>query len=453
VREDLIVTQPDPGLDERTFEFCVASVADWTGKAARMLAESPELAQHSFATALVLGDAARVREEIERDPAAATRTDPLTGWTALHAVCASKWPKLDPGRTAGLVATARLLLDAGADPNARVGPDGRSAGSSALQCAAAAASSGVPNATVIRLLVERGATVEDDDLYLAAFGPGNHACLRALLDGVPDGAAVAEKALSAPISTKDVTGVRLLLDAGADPRRFADDDGLPSAAVYAAVRADCPAELIALLVGHAADPHQPGPDGHSPAWLAAIRGRDDLAGLLGEAGTDTARFVGACARGDRAAAAGLVAADPGLMTRLEQDELGALVPAASAGKTAAVELMLDLGFPVNVRGEDGATPLHAAAYAGSAAVVRLLLDHGADLAALDDTWHSAPLDWAVVGSGFRPATCPDPDWVAAVRVLIEAGASTADISLSADDAKPPSAAVAELLRSYGVGAD
>jgi len=141
------------------------------------------------------------------------------------------------------------------------------------------------------------------------------------------------------------------------------------------------------------------------------------------------------------------------MTRLEQDELGALVPAASAGKTAAVELMLDLGFPVNVRGEDGATPLHAAAYAGSAAVVRLLLDHGADLAALDDTWHSAPLDWAVVGSGFRPATCPDPDWVAAVRVLIEAGASTADISLSADDAKPPSAAVAELLRSYGVGAD
>jgi ankyrin repeat protein len=441
------------GLDERAAEFCVASIADWTGKAARMLADTPELAQHSLATALVLGDITRVREEIERDPEAATRTDPLTGWTALHAVCASKWPKLDPGRTAGLVATARLLLDAGADPNAHVGPGGRSAGSSALRCAAAAASSGVANAAVIRLLVERGAMVGDDDLYLAAFGPGDHACLRALTDGVPGGAALAEKALSAPISTKDVAAVRLLLDAGADPRHFADDDGHPAAAVYAAVHADCPAELIALLVQHGAYPHQPGPGGHSPAWLATIRGRDDLSGLLGEPGTAAARFVGACVRGDRTAAAGLVAADPGLMTRLEQDELAALVPAAGAGESVAVELMLDLGFPVNVRGEDGATPLHAAAYAGSATVIRLLLDHGADLAALDGTWQSPPLDWAIVGSGYRPATCPDPDWVAAVRVLIEAGASTAEISLAPDDAKPPSAEVAELLRSYGLGAD
>ncbi len=441
------------GLDQLAGAFCVASIADWTGKAARMLADTPELAHHSLATALVLGDVDRVREEIERDPEAATRADPQTGWTALHAVCASKWPKLDPGRTAGLVATARLLLDAGADPNARVGEAGRSAGSSALRCAAAAASSGVANAAVIRLLVERGATLGDDDLYLAAFGPGDHACLRALLDGVPGGAAVAEKALSAPISTKDVAAVRLLLDAGADPRRFADDDGQPSEAVYAAVRADCPAELIALLVEHGADPHQPGPDGHSPAWLATIRGRDDLSSLLGEAGTEAARFVGACLHGDRTAAAGLAAAGPGLMTRLEQDELAALVPAAGAGKTAAVELMLDLGFPVNVRDEDGATPLHAAAYAGSAAVIRLLLEHGADLAALDGTWQSPPLDWAVVGSGYRPATCPDPDWVAAVRLLIEAGASTAEISLAPDDAKPPSTEVAELLRSYGVGAD
>lgn len=91
--------------------------------------------------------------------------------------------------------------------------------------------------------------------------------------------------------------------------------------------------------------------------------------------------------------------------------------------------------------------------AGSGRVIRLLLDHGADLAALDGTWQSARLDWAVVGSGFRSATCPDPDWVAAVRLLIEAGASTAGISPSPGDAKPPSAEVAELLGSYGVGAD
>ncbi len=89
-----------------------------------MLAETPELAGYSLATALMLGDVVRVRDEIERDPAAATRADPATGWTPLHAVCASCWHQLDPGRADGLAATARLLLDAGADPNARIRPGG-----------------------------------------------------------------------------------------------------------------------------------------------------------------------------------------------------------------------------------------------------------------------------------------------------------------------------------------
>jgi len=61
------------GLNQKAAEFCAASVRDWTGRAARMLAETPELAGHSLATALLLGDVTRVRAEIERDPAAATR--------------------------------------------------------------------------------------------------------------------------------------------------------------------------------------------------------------------------------------------------------------------------------------------------------------------------------------------------------------------------------------------
>ncbi len=442
-------------LDKKAAAFCAASVADWTGRAARMLAETPEIAGYSLATGLLLGDAARVRDEIERDPAAATRPDPRTGWTPLHAVCASRWHHLDPGRAAGLLATARLLLDAGADPNARIRPDGRAAGSSPLRCAAATASTGVGNEAIMRLLLERGATAEDHDLYLAAFGRDGHRCLRVLLDHAPDVAADAEMALAAPVSTGDVEGVRLLLGAGADPRRFADDDGQPASAVYAAVRAGCPAELIALLIDHGADPDLPGPDGHSPFWLATVRGRTDLSGLLGRTAasgvTDTARFAGACMRGDRATATSLLAADPGLIGRLEEAELASLVHAAEAGDEPAVSLMLDLGFPVDVRRGDGATALHAAACAGSVPVVRLLLDRGADLEAPDGRWQSPPLEWAVIGSGERPKTSPHPDWVATVRVLIEAGASTQGISLSPDDPKPPAADVAGLLRAYGAG--
>ena len=38
--------------------FCEASIRDWTGRAARMLEATPEIAGYSFATAVILGDAA-----------------------------------------------------------------------------------------------------------------------------------------------------------------------------------------------------------------------------------------------------------------------------------------------------------------------------------------------------------------------------------------------------------
>ncbi|MGH3268874.1 MAG: hypothetical protein ACRDN1_07390 [Trebonia sp.] len=60
-------------LSERELAFCGASIRDWHGRAARMLAANPEIAGYGFATAVVLGDATRVREAITprsggRDP-------------------------------------------------------------------------------------------------------------------------------------------------------------------------------------------------------------------------------------------------------------------------------------------------------------------------------------------------------------------------------------------------
>jgi ankyrin repeat protein len=439
--------------------FCEASIRDWTGRAARMLAETPEIAGYSFATAVILGDAARVREELRRDPAAVTRPDARWGFTPLHAVCASRWHRLDPDRADGLLAVARLLLDAGADPAAPA--DGRP-GDSPLRCSVA----GAANPAITRLLLERGAVPDDHDLYLACFGGDHHESLRLLLDHVPDAAETT--ALAAPISTGDTEGVRLLLEAGADPRRLppADLYGArhaghpPWPAVYAAVRSGCPAELVRLLLDHDAGPDAPGPDGRSPYRVAITAGRDDLAALLSQYGarddaTETERLVSACLRADEGAVRGLLAADPGLPGRMTEAELGgAAALAAQTGGTAALRLMLDAGFPVNARdGDDGGTPLHAAAYSGSAGAVRFLLDRGADLEARDTTWDSAPLIWAMVGSGEQPGDDADADWVATVRILLEAGASTQGIALSPDDIKPPSPQVAGLLRSYGIGGE
>ena len=114
---------------------------------------------------------------------------------------------------------------------------------------------------------------------------------------------------------------------------------------------------------------------------------------------------------------------------------------------AAIGLMLDLGFPVDAHGgDDGGTALHAAAYSGSADAVRLLLDRGADIEARDASWDSPPLDWGAIGSGYQPdGTSQNPDWTAVVQTLLDAGASTEGITLSPDNVKPPSPAVAALL--------
>src|SRR5260370_16554581 len=57
-------------------EFCVASIRDWTGRAARMLAARPELAGYNLATAGGLGAADRVRAALEADPGLVTPPPP-----------------------------------------------------------------------------------------------------------------------------------------------------------------------------------------------------------------------------------------------------------------------------------------------------------------------------------------------------------------------------------------
>ena len=166
--------------------------------------------------------------------------------------------------------------------------------------------------------------------------------------------------------------------------------------------------------------------------------------------TGAGRLLAACQDADRAKVERLLAADPGLPGRIPAaQQAAAMIHAAESGNTAAITLLLDLGFPVDARGDDGGTPLHAAAYSGSAPAVRLLLDRGAGVEARDTTWDSTPMEWAAIGSGEQPASHPHPDWTGTVQALLDAGASARDITLSPDDPEPPSPEVAALLRRHG----
>src|SRR5690606_6411586 len=106
--------------------------------------------------------------------------------------------------------------------------------------------------------------------------------------------------------------------------------------------------------------------------LAVRQGRTEVVDLLRSHGarddaTEVDRFLGACVRADRLEAERLLARYPGLLGELTELDHRAIAHAADHGDLPAVQLMLEVGFPLNAPvGDDGASPLHAAAGAGAA---------------------------------------------------------------------------------------
>jgi ankyrin repeat protein len=379
------------GLDENVIEFLRFSVNDRIGQAARMLAENPALAHAGFPVAVVLGDSTRVAAELERDPGAATRADPETGWTALHLACASRF-HLDPTRAPGLAAVTRLLLDAGADIES-----GTAGGHCwrPLECAVTSANSSPNNEPIISELLARGAVERPETVVAALYAAGGTWCLKLIVDAVGAG--------------------------GGSPTLFTE-------ALVEAVNMGS-RDAVKVLLAAGADADAPGPDGVSPRRRALRAGVAGTLDLLGAGDEDpTEGLLRAIVRGDAATAGGLLDADPTLVEHLRAEDLALLVAAAEHGNIAAVQLALDLGFPITTRGDDGATALHAAAYAGSAETVALLLARGADLNARDTRWQSTPLEWASEGRDDTPGSAPAPDWEATMSLLRDAGTSPDDVT-------------------------
>jgi ankyrin repeat protein len=407
-------------------------------QAGQLLVEDPDIAA-DLRAAVVLGEVDRFRAELAEDPDLATRADPTFGWTALLAVCSSRWNR-DPARAAGLLAEAELLLDAGADPNERLAQP---------YCAPIYAAAGLTgNESITRLLLARGA---DPDTPAALYHAAFHAdttCLQLLLD---HGArAEGSMALGAAFSVNHTEAVRALLAAGVDPRadvpaEALGQDSSAQPTLYTAVATRCDLEIVDLLLAAGADPAAAGPDGRTPYQLAVRQGQAAIADRIPPIGPiePADELLGACLRGEGSAARAVLTANPGLVGQLDPADLGAIVDAAEYVGADAVGLLLELGFPVaTTRPGDGATALHAAAYRGRADAVRLLLAAGADITLRDSTFDSDPMGWALVGSGEGHA---GGDWVGTVEALLDAGSVVDGWS-----DKTPSHDVIALLNSRGI---
>jgi hypothetical protein len=184
--------------------------------------------------------------------------------------------------------------------------------------------------------------------------------------------------------------------------------------------------------------------GHNVSAIdaAAHLGYIDMVELLWRHASPVQRLLAACAAGDRTAADGVVRADPAVVTKLTSDQLRLIVHKAHANDTAAVALMLDLGFDPLARGVDGWEAIRWGAFHGNAEMVRRLLARDPPIGVPDPTYGGTPLGQCLYGS-LHGWERDRGDFAATVRLLLEAGErpDPADVPIGRDD-------VDEVLREY-----
>ena len=437
--------QASRGFDEAVDVFLAAVGEQDASVARRVLGAQPRLATGSLHVAAALGLASEAERLIAEDRTRVTarvgksQTDPLL------CLCYSPFHGESAERDAGLLATARLLLDAGADPNTADAGNGVPA-----LYAVTGLRSVLP---IARLLLDAGAKPTDGESVFHAAEHFHEDALELLLGAGADLNYIGEwgnTPLYFLLRWFDVEheprvrqGLVWLLAHGADPNVPSTTE--QETALHVAARRGQSVATVQLLLERGADVHLRRSDG-STAWLLARRvGFDALATLLERAGarpqplSPIETLLAACGRGDIEAARRLTS--PEHLSALAPADRLLVTEAAGEGRTATVAACVAAGFPANTLDDIGATGLHHAAVRGRVATVRVLLDAGAVVNIRDREHSSTPLGWACFGADF--VEDPDGDYGATVRALLEAGARQ-----QADEHQPRHAGVQAVLKAF-----
>jgi ankyrin repeat protein len=374
--------------------------------AMRLLEQHPEIARANFYTAVVCGDVDGVARGLRDDPQLAKWKSPAAGpdrsgaggamdflhdlgpknWEPLLYLCFTRLPL--ERANANALETARLLLDAGADPNCHF-----MAGSSRYTPLSGAIGEGEEDrpphparGALVRLLLERGAEPYDAQviynlhfhgdvlwwlrlMHEFSLARGRAADWRDpewhMLAMGPYGSGALWH-LGLAVQHNDVELAHWCLEHGATPNPAAVRDARQTQ--------------------------------QSIYELAIRAGRVEIAELLARYGAPRVavelsledQFVAACLRLDHNEGRRLAAERPEFLR-----SPNAMFAAAKQDRADVVDFLLALGTPIEVEDEKKQRPLHVAAYAGAVNVAQLLIERGAEIDPVEQNWNNTPLDFAV----------------------------------------------------------
>jgi ankyrin repeat protein len=409
----------------------------WHGSLERsreILAAHSEIARSDIHVAALLGDHETVARLLAEDPANATVQGGPRNWDALTYLCFSSFLRLEPGRTEGFLKAAAALLDAGANPNTGFFDESHKPNPE-WECVLYGAAGVAHHPELTRFLLERGADPNDGEVAYHSPETLDNRTIHVLVESGKLTQDTIGMMLARKFNWHDDDGVHWLLDHGADPN-------WPlwgSRPLHWALRQGTPIHYFEWLLDRQADPLLPDKNGATPVAEAARRGRADVLELFEKRGVaiqlegDDA-FLAACARAQESEARQRAAADPSIVGRMQSSNPGMLAEFAGAGNTAAVRLMLDLGFDAGMARVKpdwvaGETALHVAAAHGRLPVAELLIARGAPLEARR---HGGLTPLAVAFRCLEQQSewTPNEYTLPIAEALIEAGALIEDAGLT-----------------------
>ncbi|MDQ6920262.1 MAG: ankyrin repeat domain-containing protein [Candidatus Dormibacteraeota bacterium] len=378
----------------------------------------PKLVRHLRASglegierALTLADVAALSLLLQADRTAAAKD--IEGLAPLLVLL-----RRSTGMPADVCSCARLLLDAGASPNSHTIEWGGEGQRSALFDAVERG-----DLEIVRLLLERGATRDEDAFY--------HACEQSnttFLDLLQ--APGFESMVNHKLDFEDAAGLQWFLER--------DVDVNANRCLHHAISRGRGLRVITMLLDAGADVNLPWDRwdvGRRPLALAARCGHLAAYELLASRGA-TAHLdpvdaaVLAVARGESVR---LPHAAPPSLGNPSTDDYGWILGQfALLGRTDVVRALLDTGMSVDTRGWSNFTPLEQAAMHGRTETVRLLIRRGADLHdRAFDAEGPTPLDGALWG--LQNNRAEDGDYAGTVEALLAAGAPTRHSTPTGDD--------------------